>query len=1185
MRRIQHSLALSAMLLAAALPLFAQLDRGSLTGVVNDPTGAAVVNAKVLATHAETNTTFSTATTDTGNYTLPALAIGRYRVEVEAAGFKKTVRDNITVSSGATLRIDFSMEIGAVTEHIEVTAQAAALETDTTRVATNLTTRLVEDLPLVVAGQIRSVFNLALIAPEVKINNGYRIGGGQGSGWDMTMDGSSVTSGSTQYQTERAPISSVPVDAIAEFNVESSGMKAEYGRSMGVISFATKAGGNQVHGNAFDFIRNNAADARGFFAKSAPVFKQHDFGFTLGGPIYLPKVYNGRNRTFFFTSFEGFRNRTGNNPAYYTVPLTEMYDGDFRNYIKNDASGKPFMMQIYDPATTTLAADGRTYSRLPFAGNLIPKNRISSVAGKYISFRPPDMVPNVPGAGISSNYFRDRGTSISPWNKFSLRLDHQLNTSNHFSFLFMNGIKEDKFGADGPAGLPMPFNNSQQWSRKNRSGRFSWDHTISTRILNSVRLSYQREAGDFFNLSCGDSNAHWGEKLGLKNTPGPDQCFPAYGMSGINTWNGNGWGYDRGRNWNFANDVTMVRGSHTLKAGFFWSKDEWWGGGQHRPNGSFDFNATPTSIPGDGTGNTGSGFASFLLGQAYQWGLETPRAVIQKYHYYGGFFQDDWRVNNKLTLNLGMRWEYTGPIHGGAVLGIKDWTDFGSYGEPAGFMNFDPSVPNPKLGGRLGATVYTGKCPECNGQDYPFETYKKAWSPRIGLAYQVRPGTVARLYVGRSYEAIKTTGGSTHFQGLILNSTYSNSSLPPYTYFKIDDGLPAWQPPPFRGPTTDLGGTTYFWQKTDSGRPPEFYTWHFDIQHQLPKSLVVSTGYTGTRGVHLASFILNVNQMDPKYFTQYGRDLLNASITSTAAQAAGIPMPYAGFNGTVAQALKPFPQWGDVATSGGQPASIGERAGNSSYHAMTFKLDKRYSSGLTLLSTYVLSKMFSDTDSTAIGGGGGRAIDHYNRRLEKGLSYDDQTHVLREAFTYELPVGKGKHWTLPGPANRILGGWGFAGFLEYASGTPFTVSPGVTSVPGGAGNRAFINAYDNWRAPISGGKFDPFKDVWWNKAAFGLDGKGNQMTPTQLLYAGFGNATRNNPRARSPWFLNENITMSKNVDFTEKVKLTLRFEAFNIFNRVRMGGPDSTVTSANFGVIRAQGNDPRRMQFGAKVVF
>ncbi len=1172
-------------LAVCALPALAQLNRGALTGLVADPSGAAVVNAKITAVHKDTNVTFNTTTTETGNYTLPALDIGQYRVQAEAAGFKRAVRDEVTISSGATIRLDLTLEVGALTETIEVRAQPSAIETETTRVATSLTNRLVEDLPLVVAGQIRSVFNLAIIAPEVKSATGFRIGGGQGSGWEMTMDGSSVTSASTQYMEQRAPISSVPVDAIAEFNVESSGMKAEYGRAMGVISFATKAGGNELHGNVFEFMRNNAADARGFFAKSAPVLKQHDFGFTAGGPVYLPKLYNGRNRTFFFASYEGFRNRTGNNPAYYTVPLVEMYDGNFTNYQKAGSDGRLFMMQLYDPASTTLGADGRTYSRVPFAGNLIPKPRFSSVASKYISFRPPELVPNVAGAGITSNFFRDRGTTISPWNKYSIRMDHQLNVGNHFSFLFMDGVKEDKFGPDGPPGLPVPFNSGQEWARKNRSGRFSWDRTISARILNSLRVSYQREAGDFYNLSCKDSKAKWGEKLGLKNTPGPDQCFPAYGMAGITTWNGNGWGYDRGRDWNVSDDVTVVKGSHTLKAGFFWSKDEWWGGGQHRPNGSFDFNITPTSIPGDGSGNTGSGFASFLLGQAYQWGLETPRGVIQKYFYYGGYFQDDWRVSAKLTLNLGLRWEYTSPVLGGAVLGIKDWTDFGSYGEPAGFMNFDPSVPNPRLGGRLGATVYTGTCPECNGQKFPFESWKKAWSPRLGLAWRARPDTVVRVYVGRSFGAVKTTGGSTHFQGLILNSTYSNSSLPPYTYFNIDAGLPAWTPPPFRSPVTDLGGTTYFWQKTDSGRPPEYYTWNFDVQRQLPSNLVLSVGYTGTRGLHLSSFLLNFNQMDPKYFTQYGRDLLLASITSPAAQAAGIPLPYPGFTGTVNQALKPFPQWGDIQTSGGQPSSIGERAGNSSYHAMTIKLDKRYSSGLTLLSSYVLSKMLGDTDSTAIGGSGRITMDHYNRRLEKALSVDDQTHVFREAFTYELPVGKGKRWSLAGVANRVLGGWGFAGFLEYAGGTPMNVGPGLTSVPGGAGNRVFINSYENWRAPISGSKFDPFKDVWWNKAAFGLDPSGKQMTQTQLLYAGFGNAARNNPKTRYPWWLNENLTLSKGVDFTERVRLTLRFEAFNLFNRVRMGGPDSSVTSANFGIIRSQGNDPRRMQFAAKIAF
>ena len=244
-------------------PLFAQLDRGSLTGIVKDPSGAAVAGAKVTATQLSTNTVAETSTTDSGDYTLPALTIGIYRVTVESAGFKRSISSKVEVTSGSTLRLDFAVEIGTLTESVQVQAQATSLETESTRVATNLTTKLIEDLPLVVAGQIRNVFNLAIIAPEVKTANGFRIGGAQGSGWEMSMDGTSLTSASTQYQTERAPISSVPVDAIAEFTVESAGMKAEYGRAMGQISFVTKAGGNQFHGNAFEFLRNNATDEIG----------------------------------------------------------------------------------------------------------------------------------------------------------------------------------------------------------------------------------------------------------------------------------------------------------------------------------------------------------------------------------------------------------------------------------------------------------------------------------------------------------------------------------------------------------------------------------------------------------------------------------------------------------------------------------------------------------------------------------------------------------------------------------------------------------------------------------------------------------------------------------------------------------------------------------------------------------
>lgn len=1167
--------------LALSAAAFAQLDRGSLTGNVKDPSGAAVANAKITATQTATNISSSTTSTDTGDYTLPALLIGNYSVSVEATGFKRAVQRSVDITSGSILRQDFTVELGTVSESVQVTGQATSLETESTRVATNFSTKLIEDLPLVVGGQIRNVFNLAIIAPEVKTANGYRIGGAQGSGWEMSMDGTSLTSASTQYQTERAPISSVPVDAIAEFTVESTGMKAEYGRAMGQISFVTKAGGNQFHGNAFEFLRNNAADARSFFAQQTPVLKQHDFGYTFGGPVRIPKIYDGRNKTFFFTSYEGFRNRSGNTPSFSTVPLAEMYDGDFRNNIRV-VNNQPVVMPIYDPATTVLNSDGRTYSRQAFPNNTIPKARFSSVASKYLALRPAEMLPNVPGAGINRNYYRDQGSNISPWNKFSVRADHHLNANNRFSFLYMNGTKDDLFGADGPPGLPVPFNGGSVWYRKNSSGRFSWDKTVSARVLNSLRVNYQREAGGLTTLNSIDPNAKWAEKIGLKNTPGPDRALTAMTFAGYNGWSGSSWGFDRGRDLSITNDLTFVKGSHTFKGGFFLVRDQWWGGGQHRPNGSFDFGVGPTAIPGDTTNLNGSGFASFLLGQATTWGLETPRAVIQKWDYYGGFFQDDWRMTKKLTLNIGLRYEYTSPVGGGAVLNVKDWSDFGSYGEPAGFMNFDPSVPNPRVNGLLGSTVYTGTCSECNGQKYPFESYKKAFSPRLGLAYQARPGLVIRAYGGISYGAIKTTGGSTHFQGLILNSNYGTALLPAFTYYNLDAGLPAWTPPPFRSPATDLGGTTYFWQKHDSGRPPAFYSWNLDIQKQLPKNLVLSAGYTGTRGAHLSSSILNINQMDPKYFTQYGRDLLLANITSPAAVAAGLRPPYPGFTGTVAQALRPFPHYGDVATSGGQPSSVGERAGDSTYNAVILKLDKRYSNGLTLLSSYVFSKLFSNADSAVTVGRD--SVDHYNRRLQKALSWDDQTHVMRQAFTYELPIGKGRHWNAKGITDKLIGGWGLAGFLEYASGTPLSVGPGFSAIPGGAGNRVFIQSYEGWRAPVSGEKFDPFKDVWWDISKFQVGPDGRKLTQAQLN-AAMGNATKNNPKARSPWNLNENFSLAKDFAIVEKVTFTLRFEAFNVFNRTRWGGPDSNVTSPAFGVIRGQANEPRKMQFGAKVVF
>ena len=277
--------------------------------------------------------------------------------------------------------------------------------------------------------------------------------------------------------------------------------------------------------------------------------------------------------------------------------------------------------------------------------------------------------------------------------------------------------------------------------------------------------------------------------------------------------------------------------------------------------------------------------------------------------------------------------------------------------------------------------------------------------------------------------------------------------------------------------------------------------------------------------------------------------------------------------------MRPFPHYGDVATGA---AATGERTGDSSYHAMIMKLDKRYSSGLTLLTSYVFSKLFSNAD-TAVASNR-ETLDHYNRNLQKGLSWDDQTHMIRQAFSYELPFGKGRHFSLAGVANKVLGDWIVAGFLDYGSGTPRSVGPGFSAIPGGAGNRVFVSSDEGWRGPIAGDKFDPFKDGWWDPSKFQVGPDGKKLTQAQLN-AGLGNASKNNPKERSPWNLTENLSLAKNLDLTEKVKFTLRFEAFNIANRTRMGSPDSTVTSPTFGQVRSQANEPRKMQLGAKIVF
>lgn len=435
----------------AAIFLHAQTERGNITGTVTDTTQAAVAGASVVVTNTATNQSTSVRTTDTGAYNVPNLPPGPYRLEVSLQGFKQVRREGLTLTAAATLRVDATLEVGQVSETVEVNATVAQVQTENAKVTTAVQNRLVDELPLVVGGALRSPFDLVRITSEARAS-GSRIalGGGQVKAWEATLDGVSVTTNRSADAAEIA-YTTPSLEAITEFAVDTNGFKAEYGQAGGgVMTFSSKSGTNEWHGSAYDFLRNEKLDARGFFAKSRSIYKQNDFGASLGGPVRIPKLYDGRNRTFFFVAYEGFRNRVGANDTIRSVPTPEMYNGDFSNWVDSRNN----LLQIYDPATTRPNPAGSGFVRTPFAGNQIPTSRFAAFTKTVLPYGQA-IKPNrggVPGTigYVQNNFITTSGTLLNPQDKGSLRFDHAI-SANHKLGYFYNGTSYcQEVGAGGP---------------------------------------------------------------------------------------------------------------------------------------------------------------------------------------------------------------------------------------------------------------------------------------------------------------------------------------------------------------------------------------------------------------------------------------------------------------------------------------------------------------------------------------------------------------------------------------------------------------------------------------------------------------------------------------------------------------------------------------------------------------
>ena len=651
-------LSYSVLLVSAAL--FAQSERGNITGVVTDSSGAVVPNVSVTITNTATNVPERVVTTSAGEYNAANLVPGLYRIEVSASGFKRFSVAGVTLTAGSTARADARLEIGAVGESVQVQASAVQLQTENSKVSTAVQSVMVDELPLVVGGAMRSPYDLVATAAESKgSGTTLSLGGGEAASWSATLDGLLVNTNRSSDAGETSYLAP-SVESITEFAVDTNGFKAEFGQAGGgVITFVSKSGTNDFHGVAYDFLRNDDFDARGFFAPTRSIYKQNDFGATAGGPVWIPKVYNGRNKTFFFLAYEGFRNRIGQNGSILSVPTPEMYQGDFSKLVSS--TGAPIL--IYDPSTTQPNASGNGFTRQPFPNNQIPQSLFSTITKQMLALAPqvapnrPGLVPGSPN-WVRNNYVVNNGSTTSPTNKGSLKLDQNFGYNHHIAFFYNRSNYISEPGPSGPPGLPLPLWNGQFTSYDASDYRMTYDWTISPRLLSHFSIGGNKFYKDAYSPNVGKN---WKSKVCIPNAVDCNTNYPNVTFTEFTGWGATADNGTEQPMWAIREDLSFIRGAHTMKFGYDFQSPHAAGFGQQNISGNAGFSFLETAVPGATSASSGSSFASYLLGAADTGATETIRYLPQIYDYHAAYAQDDWRVTKRLTLNFGLRYELTRP--------------------------------------------------------------------------------------------------------------------------------------------------------------------------------------------------------------------------------------------------------------------------------------------------------------------------------------------------------------------------------------------------------------------------------------------------------------------------------------------------------------------------------------------
>ena len=1111
-----------AMLFTAASAGFGQMATGNIGGEVKDSSGASIQAAKILIKHLSTGTRRDVSTNDRGQFLAPLMPIGEYEVTAEFTGFKRKTFSNIILRVDQTVMLPISLEPGNITETVQVEARAPLLESESSSLGQVIENKKVLDMPL----NGRNVFALGLLAGNttevvgIGSNQTFATGGGRFSGNEILLDGISNNTTSNAGAIGRNSVLFTPsVDALEEFKVKSSNFSAEFGHAAGgVVSATIKAGTNLYHGALFEFLRNDKLDANNFFSNAAgvkkPPFRQNQFGFALGGPVNLPKLYKGRDRTFFFVDYQGTRQRTTSNSTIYDIAPMAFRAGDFSLSPKT----------IYDPLARRVGPAGTVISD-PFPGNVVPTNRISQTSRGIEAEIP---VPNFGAAtAIGRNYFRQPRTQLGG-DQFDVRLDQKLSQAN----TLFGRYSWSNVDQPNPGIFPGVLGGGSTQLAYARSSVLNDVHIFSPNVINEARFGVTRYNGS--TIGDGREAADFAKKVGLSLFPFPVQGFPTMtfsptgqisGQQLYSQFGGGSTNLNVETVFHAVDNVTVIRGNHAFKMGGDFRRNRFdnLSGGF----GQYIFGSILSSS--SNSSNSGDPWADFLMGFP---SVQNPSTRMvdwgrQRSIYAAGFVQDDWKVTKRLTLNLGVRYElYTQPV---------DDRDLG------GLYSFE-----------LQQFVRPGK----NGYSRALvQGYHKNFAPRVGFAYRATNKLVLRggygIFYGLRDQNEQTTIFSMNIPNVatLVNPTVTPSAtvLPPLTVntpivlAPTDATLSQFSPQSpaaYTIQTANLTNVPY----------PNLQQWNYSMQYELYGTWLLEASYSGAKGTHLGARN-NLGQV-PFFFALEGKN---------TQQYRGAPK----INGT---------------------QGISASDANNKYHAVNFKVEKRFSQGFNLLTNYTISKNLetngSGDSSYSQNGSTSLPLYAFNRNRDNGPAPLDIPQRFVASFGYELPFGPGKA-SLPGGGvmGKLVGGWQVNGISVVRGGFPTDIR--VSLVP---------QTFATFNVPDRVAGVDVYAhrgvDQYFNPAAFKIPGTVLSSTGARIQL--FGDSARH--VARGPGSANIDFSVFKNTKITERTTLQFRSEFFNLTNTptfflASANSAALSVDSSTFGKLSNSRAVGRQIQFGLKLLF